>query len=307
MNLQQMLYIVAVNRHRHFGEAAAQCGVTQPTLSAMVNKLEEELGVKIFDRKKSPIQPTDIGFRVIRQAEVALGEIDRIQEIISHQSDRVSGVLRLGVIPTLAPYLIPKFIGRFGANFPEVELTIREMQTHVLLAAIRNGEVDMMVAATPLKQPDLLEIPIYYERFAAYFSEQSTIGALPLSAHQMPQENLWMLQEGHCLRSQTFNFCTEQQSFNRIYEAGSIDTLIRIVDENGGYSIIPEMHIPFLCEDRLSRVQPIENPPAVREVSLLIRHDFVREGLLNAVLDSFKQFIPAKMLDERLKKFSVRL
>ena len=208
-------------------------------------------------------------------------------------------MLRMVIIPTLAPYLVPKFIKIFSEKYPKIELRISEMRTQTLIGALGKGEIDMMIAATPLNQPDFYEIPLYYEPFAAYFSQDNSLKDVPLSANSMPSENLWILQEGHCLRNQTFNFCRNFDSYNKNFEAGSIDTLIRIVDNNGGYSVIPELHIPFLTEEQKKNVRKIENPPAVREVSLVIRKDFIKERILNAVADTIKEIIPEEMLDRK--------
>ena len=167
--------------------------------------------------------------------------------------------------------------------------------------------IDLMIAATPLDQTDFLEIPLYYEKFVAYFADLQACPQNVLAADHMPTDNLWVLQEGHCLRDQTFNFCKNYGGFNKTYEAGSIDTLVRIVDKNGGYSVIPELHVPFLSESQQQHVREISSPPAVREISIVIRKDFIKERMLNALADTIKKIIPEEMLDARLKKFAIRL
>lgn len=307
MTIQQMEYIVAVNKYRHFVAASEQCGVTQPTLSTMIQRLEEELGTKIFDRSKHPIEPTAMGVRIIKQAEVALSEMRRIRELVESESATLKGPLRLGIIPTLAPYLVPDLIRIFRNEYTDIDLMIHEMTTARLIEELRKGMIDLMIAATPLDQSDFLEIPLYYEKFVAYFADAAACPEAVLAADHMPMQNLWVLQEGHCLRDQTFNFCKNYGGFNKTYEAGSIDTLVRIVDKNGGYSVIPELHLPFLNEQQQQQVRPISSPPAVREISLVIRKDFIKERMLNAVADAVKQIIPEEMLDARLKKFAIRL
>lgn len=307
MTIQQLEYIIAVNKHRHFVTASEQCGVTQPTLSTMIQKLESELGVSIFDRSKHPIEPTAMGERLISQAEATLREMRKMKEMVVSETESLSGALKIGVIPTLAPYLVPEFIHSFRDSFPQMVLTVSEMRTVSLIDALQKDSVDMFIAATPLDQPDFFEIPLYYEKFVAYFAVNNPFRDVPLSANQMPQENLWVLQEGHCIRSQIFNFCHNTAEYNHAFEAGSIDTLVRVVDKNGGYSVIPELHISFLTEEQKKNVREIASPPAVREISLVIRKDFIKERLINAVADSIKKIIPENMLDERLKKFSIRL
>jgi LysR family hydrogen peroxide-inducible transcriptional activator len=181
------------------------------------------------------------------------------------------------------------------------------MRTATLIDALRKGTIDMFIAATPLEQADFYEIPLYYEKFVAYFAEDNLNRNVPLSATNMPDKDLWVLGEGHCIRTQIFNFCQNTIAYNHAFEAGSIETLVKIVDKNGGYSVIPELHLPFLNENQKNNVRMIENPPAVREVSVVIKKDFIRERLINAVAETVKSIIPEHMLDARLKKFSIRL
>ena len=214
MTIQQMQYIVALNRHRHFVRAAEECGVAQPTLSAMIQKLEEELDVRLFDRNRHPVEPTEVGRRIIRQAETALHEFLKIGEMVRSEVETFTGPLHLGVIPTVAPYLVPQFIDDFRKNHPDVELSISEMRTDNLVHHLRQGQLDMAVLSTPLGHADLLEIPAYYERFYAYFAPGSGIAEGRLNVADMPLDQLWVLQEGHCIRNQIFNFCGKASSYN---------------------------------------------------------------------------------------------
>jgi len=308
MTLQQLEYIVALARQRHFVKAAEQCGVTQPTLSAMILKLEEELGVALFDRTKHPVEPTPIGEAVVGQAQVVLSNIAGLHEIISQEKESLGGELRMAVIPTVSPYLLPDFLHHFREHYPAARLHIREMLTPVILEQLRRAETDLAILATPLSENEFFSIPLYYEKFAAYVSPLEEIyGKESLSASDMPLDHLWVLQEGHCIRNQVFNFCHEKARTRQAYEAGSIDTLVKIVDRNGGYTVIPELHIGLLDETQRRNVRPIADPPAVREISIVIRRDFIRERMLNAVADTVKSVIPREMLDERLRKFAIRI
>lgn len=307
MNIQQLEYIVAVNKCRHFVTASEQCGVKQPTLSMMIQKLEHELGVTIFDRSKQPIRPTPMGLRIIEQAEITIREMKKVKELVAEEEESIQGLLRIAVIPTLAPYLIPDFIREFTGAFNSVDLSISELNTASCIEALKNDEVDMAIAATPLEVNGLYEVPIYYENFVAYFSPGHPLRDQPLSASSMPQDNLWVLEEGHCLRDQIFNFCRRSMVHNEVFEAGSIDTLVRIVDKNGGYSVIPELHTNFLSQEQKNNVRLIENPPAIREISIVIKETFLKQRMINAVADTIKKIIPEHMLDERLKKFSIKL
>lgn len=307
MTIQQLRYIVTLNKFRHFAKASEHCGVSQPTLSLMIKKLEEELDVTIFDRGKQPIEPTVIGKRIIKQAENSLREMEKIEELVVDETKSLSGALRIGLIPTLAPYLVPNFIQKFKQNYKEIDLTISELQTSSLIEALKNEELDMFIAATPLEEDEFYEIPVYYEKFLAYFAASNPFKDIQLSANNMPQENLWVLQEGHCVRDQVFNFCQKDTQYNHIFEAGSIETLVRIVDRNAGYTVIPELHIDYLTQEQKQNVRDILNPPAVREISIVIKNNFIKERMINAVADTIKAIMPQKMLDERLKKFSIKL
>lgn len=308
MTLQQLEYVLALEKTRHFVRAAEMCGVTQPTLSAMIQKLEDELDCKIFDRSRQPIEVTEIGNQIIRQAQVIIYQANQLKESVKNEKDTLSGSLNLAIIPTIAPYLLPQFISTFKKAHPTISLKVSEMHTSTIIEKLRVAEIDMAILSTPLDDPKILEVPLYYERFIAYISPIEPIyERTELSATDMPLDKLWVLEEGHCLRNQVFNFCNDKPIQNSTYEAGSIGTLVKIVDVNGGYTVIPELHIDLLTEEQRKNLREIVNPEATREISVVIRHDFVREGILNAVAECIKQIIPSHMLDARLKKFAIRL
>ena len=308
MNIQQLEYIVALDKHRHFQRAAESCAVSQPTLSALVQKLEEELDLTIFDRKSHPITPTDSGQAVIDQARVVLFHIAQLKEMTRKEKEMDCGTVRIGVIPTVAPYILPRLFKQMQQMFPKIELKAYELRTAVIIEQLRKAELDMAILATPLEQPDFLEVPLYYEKFAAYVSPSEALyDKKEIIANEMPTEHLWVLKEGHCMRNQVFNFCQTQSAYSTTYEAGSIDTLIKIVDENGGYTVIPELHLPLLHESQKQHVRLLAAPTPVREISLIIRQDYVRERLVNALAEAVKAIIPDEMLDTRLKKFAIKL
>jgi len=308
MTLQQLEYVLALEKTRHFVRAAEMCGVTQPTLSAMIQKLEDELDCRIFDRSRQPIELTEIGDQIIRQAQLVIYQANQLKEGVQSQKNNLNGTLNLAIIPTIAPYLLPQFIASFKNLYPEITLKVSEMHTGTIIEKLRVAEIDMAILSTPLEDPKILEVPLYYERFVAYIAPTEPIySRTELSASDMPLDKLWVLEEGHCLRNQVFNFCTDKPVQSSTYEAGSIDTLIKIVDFNGGYTVIPELHVDLLNEKQRLNLREIVKPEANREISVVIRHDFVREGVLNAVAECVKQIIPSHMLDARLKKFAIRL
>ncbi len=308
MTLQQLEYIVAVDEHRHFVRAAQACGVTQSTLSSMISKLENEFDTPIFDRTTHPVSTTSLGKKIIAQARVVLFNASQIGEILTSEKEIDSGEVRIGIIPTVAPYVLPKLVRSMRSGYPRIDLHVNEAQTSLILELLSKAELDMAILATPLPESDFLEIPIYYEKFVAYFSpnspylEQESIESSSLSA-----EYMWILKEGHCLRGQTLEICGDSSAAAAIYQAGSIATLVSIVDENGGYTIIPELHIQLLNPEQRTRVRHLVSPEPNREISIIVRKDFVRERMLNIIASEVKNIIPESMVDSRLKKFTIKL
>lgn len=328
MNLQQMEYIVMLDKYRHFVLAAEACGVTQPTLSAMIQKLEDELDVKIFERNKKSVVPTSIGVKIIHQAQTALNETRRIKEVVADEVGDMNGSLRIGIIPTIAPYLVPDFIYHFQQSYPHMKLYLDERENKSLVRELEYGNLDMIITTSPLAKASLLEIPVFVEHFIAYFSRACKPYETRLGEGKYPIEHMWVLKEEHCIykeglegnkeglyvpkeglydRNETFNPCSRETG-NHIYEAGSIDTLIRIVDKNGGYTIIPELHTAFLTEEQKKQTMPLKTvPPAQRNISIFLKEDFIRERAVNAVRTTLKKVIPPHMLDERFNKYDIRL
>ena len=244
MTLQQLKYIVAIDRWRNFAKAAEQCGISQPTLSAMLVKLEEELDVRIFERNNKSVTPTAAGEIIIRQAEKALAEAERITELVAEDKGSVNGGLILSVGPTIAPYILPKFIHHYVENYPMVKLSVREMKADVMLSELQLGRLDAGIAISGNSRQGILEVPLYTERFMVYLAESCWRKLPVFKPENLEHEKMWIMKEAQCLRESAFSFCKARTKGNRVYEAGSIETLIRIVDENGGFTIIPEMHLP---------------------------------------------------------------
>lgn len=308
MNLQQLRYVVAVNRFRNFAKAAESCNVSQPTLSAMLQKLEEELDIRIFERSNKSVTPTTAGEKIIRQAETALLEIDRIGEIVLEGKGQIGGKFALSVGPTIAPYILPKFIKKYRESFPSVELSIQELKVNFMLDALLRGELDAGIAISENAREGILEIPLYTEKFLVYLAESCWRKLPVFKPDNLEHENMWIMKDAQCLRDSAFSFCKSQQKGNHIYEAGSITTLVHIVDENGGFTIIPEMHLPFLSDKQRENVRPIEGDYlSQRRVSLYIKEDYIRQRMLNTVTDTLKKFIPEKMINERVRKYGIKL
>ncbi len=308
MNLQQLRYVVAVNRFRNFAKAAESCNVSQPTLSAMLQKLEEELDIRIFERSNKSVTPTTAGEKIIRQAETALLEIDRIGEIVLEGKGQIGGKFALSVGPTIAPYILPKFIKKYRESFPSVELSIQELKVNFMLDALLRGELDAGIAISENAREGILEIPLYTEKFLVYLAESCWRKLPVFKPDNLEHENMWIMKDAQCLRDSAFSFCKSRQKGNHIYEAGSITTLVHIVDENGGFTIIPEMHLPFLRDKQRENVRPIEGDYlSQRRVSLYIKEDYIRQRMLNTVTDTLKKFIPERMINERVRKYGIKL
>lgn len=308
MTLQQMEYIVALDTYRHFVLAAESCGVTQPSLSAMVQKLEEELDVTLFNRDKKNITPTPIGEKVIAQAHILLKEAERVKELISDEVESMSGNLHIGMLPTISPYLVPDFILSFKQKFPKMNLVIEEKENAALLNDIALGSIDMAITTSPEAGGKFLEIPVYKEPFVGYFSCACKDTLKMISEGKLPAEHMWILKEGHCVPNGALNFCDDKSVGNHTYEAGSIETLIRIVDRNGGFTIIPQLHTNFLTEEQKKNIHSLDHIPAAsRLISIVIKEDFIREKVVNAVYNVMKDVIPAEMLDEGSKSRSIKL
>ena len=305
MTLVQLEYIVAVDTYRSFVSAAEKCFVTQPTLSMQVQKLEEFLNVKIFDRSKQPIIPTEIGMQIIAQARVVLQENKKIKEIISSQQQDVIGELRIGIIPTIAPYLLPKVISAMLEKYPELKLLIWEYTTEDIIHHLKTGVIDCGILATPLVDQNISETPVYYENFVSYISKNSKLyKKKTIDADDLEDENIWLLNEGHCMRTQVLNICRSTKN-NRLqsltYNTGSVETLIRMVDVNDGATLLPELALTDLSAKQLNKVRYFKSPEPVREISLVTHKNFIKKRMLNALKEEILAIIP-KTMKQRKKK-----
>ncbi len=308
MTLQQMEYIVAVDKYRHFAKAADSCGVSQSTLSSLVRKLELELDVDIFDRGGHPVKTTAIGEEILGRAKQLLFNAAQIKELVATRKGEAVGHVSLGITSTVAPYLLPDMLRYLSANHPDIELHVEEARTSALISHLERGEIDIALLATPIDNEELLEIPVYRERLMAYVSpDEPMYDDRELQTGCLPVENVWVLREGYCPNRSVFPFCNYRAEHRAVYEAGSVETLIKIVDSNGGYAIIPELHVPLLTDSRRANVRALTAPEPTREIAFVVLRNFVRERLLNILADAIKTIIPSDMINKRLEKFSIVL
>lgn len=305
MTLVQLEYIVAVDTYRSFVGAAEKCFVTQPTLSMQVQKLEEMLNVKIFDRSKQPVVPTEIGIQIIEQARLVLQESQKIREIISDQQQEVTGELKVGIIPTVAPYLLPKVIASMMEKYPDLKLVIWEYTTEDIIHHLKTGILDCGIMATPLNDNNIAETPLYYENFVTYISKNSKLyKKKAVDADDLEDENIWLLNEGHCMRSQVLNICrsTKQNRLQGLtYNTGSVETLIRMVDMNNGATLLPELALEELNSRQLSKVRHFKSPEPVREISLVTHKNFIKKRMLNALKEEILAAVPKTMKQKKKK------
>jgi LysR family transcriptional regulator, hydrogen peroxide-inducible genes activator len=291
MNLQQLEYIVALDIHRNHVKAAEHCHVTQPTLSMMVKKLEDELGVKIFDRSL-PLKPTPSGEIIISRARQILQEIKNMKEFIRNEKDSIEGEFRLGVIPTLAPYLLPRFLNEFLEKHPGTSFTVIELQTEDIIKNLKTNRLDVAILVTPLEDKDIREIPVFYEPILLYTSEKlKYFQQDKINLKSLTGDNLLLLEEGHCFRGQVMNLCStknKKMHHQLNYQSGSFETLKAMVDNNYGYTLIPELAVNV----KSKHVKHFTSPEPVREVSLAVHTGFVKEMLLVKLREAILKTIP---------------
>ncbi len=305
MTLSQLKYIIALEQHRHFGQAADACFITQPSLSMQIQKLENELSLKLFTRN-NPVVPTEAGRHIIEQAKKIMAEVAGVEDMVQHFKNEKSGVLKLGIIPTLAPYLLPLFLQDFLLKYPAVKLSVTELRTDEIVHRLKNGTLDAGILATPLKDAALHEDILFYEEFVAYVSSKEKIFdkkyVLPAD---LDVSKLWLLEEGHCLRNQVLNFCALQKSSVQQkhfdYETGNIETLKRFVEQHGGITLLPELATMGLTATKHIAVKQFKNPLPIREISLVTAKSLVKKNLLSVLKDAIVDNVPKHMLQKNNK------
>jgi LysR family hydrogen peroxide-inducible transcriptional activator len=307
MTITQLEYIVAVDTYRSFVLAADKCFVTQPTLSMQIQKLEDTLGVKLFDRSKQPVTPTEIGIEIIDQARILLAEGEKIKEIITDRKKELAGELKVGIIPTVSPYILPKIITGFVQKYPQVKLIVWEQTTEEIVQQLKLGTLDCGIMSTPLRENALTEIPVFYENFVAYVSKHSKLSKKKsISPDDIDMEEIWVLNEGHCMREQVLNICQRRKSTKGFlhfeYNTGSVETLKRMVEQNNGATILPELALAELNDKQLDRVRYFKSPEPAREVSIVIQKNFLKRRMIEALKNEILEFVPKRMKSRKKKE-----
>jgi LysR family hydrogen peroxide-inducible transcriptional activator len=296
---------VALDTHRHFVLASEKCFVTQPTLSMQIQKLEEELGIKIFDRTKQPVIPTEIGKTIIAQARIILREAQAIPQLIDEQKDKMTGELRVGIIPTLAPYLLPSLFQQMREKYPQLSLVVKESITEDVIDELKNNRIDCGIVVTPLKDVSIKEDVMFYEELFVYVSRKNSLYTKKyVLANEIDPNQLWLLEEGHCFRSQILNLC-ELRKYSEInfkYETGNIETLKRMVDKSDGITILPELAVMEFDKHQMAFVKKLKEPSPAREISLVTHRDHVKTKLIKTLKEEILRIVPHSMQKLRNKK-----
>ena len=300
MTLQQLEYILAVARYGHFGRAAEACNVTQPTLSAMIGKLEEEIGAKLFDRNRQPICPTPVGERVVQQAREVLEQADSIKDIVLEEKQSLGGVFRVGILPTIAPYLLPRFFPQMMKKYPTLDIRVREMKTYQIKDALLQGDIDAGILATIEGLEEYEQTTLFYEKYIGYVSREDALFKKEMirTADVAASRELWLLDEGHCFRDQMVRFCQmkSSQTSQLAYNLGSMETFMRMVESGMGITFIPELAEMQLSEPQKELVRPFAIPVPTRELILITNKNFIRQTLLETVVKEIQASVPKSML-----------
>ncbi len=284
MTLQQLEYVVALDDERHFVSAAEKCYVTQPTLTIQVKKLEDEIGIILFDRKRNPLKTTSAGKPFILKARKILGEVSSLKQMVGHEKNNIEGRFKLGVIPTIAPYLIPLFASKFSKKYPNTILDIIELKSEDIMERLKKDSIDVGILVTPLDEEDITETPLYYEPFVFYgaFNHPLLKDKMVRQEDLQKESDLWLLNKGNCFRNQVLNLCISEKKRKEksiFFDSSSIESVKRMVSYYNGFTLIPELSVTK--EDKNFR--PISEPVPVREVSIVHHNTFVKEGLIDAL------------------------
>ena len=301
ITLTQLEYIVAIDEYRHFATAAEKCFVTQPTLSMQIKKLEDELGVIIFDRSRQPVVPTDLGAKLIEQARMTLSATQRIKEIIQEEQQEVEGTLKIGIIPTLAPYLLPVFIRPYIRKYPAVKVEVEELVSEEIIRRLKRDMLDVGLFVTPYHDEKIVERPVFYEEMLVYAHPDCELLKKKEVGHEdIVTSDIWMLGNGHCFRNQVVNLCEMSASQHKNlpfeFESNSLETLMRIVDVEGGFTLIPELALQYMSPEKKKQVRSIANTKPLREVSVIYSRHFTKQRLITLLCDEIKSVVPAHML-----------
>jgi len=306
MNLSQLKYIIEVKNKKNFARAADRCFVTQPTLSMQIKKLENELGALIFDRSRQPVIPTHVGEKIIEQARNILREVERIDEIIIEEKGELIGEFRLGIIPTIAPYLLPLFLEKFVNRYPKINLVVDESNTSEIIENLRRGDLDAGVLATPLKLDDIKESVLYYEPFTAYVARQHPFyHKKKIKSSELVLGDIWLLKDGHCFRDHIIKLCESygkkenKKTLPVYFEGGSLETLMKLVENNYGMTLLPYLASLQLSEEKRELNRNFENPAPYREISVVYHRSHLKKKIIEELKSEIVSSLPQGIGSEK--------
>ena len=296
MNLQQLEYLIAVDRHKHFGKAAQSCFITQPTLSAMIQKLEDELDLKIFDRTTHPIRTTDIGIQIVEHAKTITNEVNELRNKANLLNNIIGGKINIGIIPTVSTYILPNEIFKFLGENIEIEMTVKEMTTDNIIKALKSGELDAGIIATPYESAnEFYNDFLFNEELMLYSSGMNEDKDSFVSPEEINTDKVWLLEEGNCLKTQFENICQLKENSlkpkNLDFLASNMNTIIHMVDEVGGISILPELAIEQLNQEQKNKISRFRKPHPYREISLV----YYKPTYKQKIIDELKSYIQKSM------------
>jgi LysR family hydrogen peroxide-inducible transcriptional activator len=308
MTITQLQYVLAVAEYKNFTLAAEKCFVTQPTLSMQIQKVEEELGIQIFDRTKKPIQMTEIGQKIVTQAKNIVNEADRIQDIVHQQKGFIGGEFRLGIIPTIMPTLLPMFLSNFIKKYPKVKLIIEELNTEDIILKLNNGHLDAAIAATPLNEEKIKEVVLYFEPFVAYIPENhGSFNKKEIEIDDLNLDEILLLQDGHCFRDSILNLCKSSNNLENNHfqlESGSFETLIKLADEGLGTTLLPYLHTLDLNEKDQTKLRHFVEPKPAREVSLIYPKNELKIHIIDVLRNTISGVIKGAIVFQNVKIIS---
>ena len=309
MNIQQFQYILAVAEHKHFEFAAQKCFISQSTLSTMISKFEEEIGVKLFDRKKKPVHITAEGAIIIDKLKEVNTQIGQLKELVKEIKGEIKGRISISVIPTVSPYLLPLFLHDFARKHPLLKLEVREQTTEEIIRQLKSRDLDIGIISTPLEDSMLIETELYREPFVLY--DKQITSNKRVSVKSIDTSNLWLLEEGHCMRTQALQICNMKKSQpsrieNIDFKAGSIDSLIRFVNANEASTLLPYLSTIHLPARDAKYIRSFITPVPVRTIGLVVHRHFVKKKVLellkNEIEEKIKTVLPkSKMKGEAVK------
>ena len=308
MNIQQIDYILAVNELRNFGNAAEKSCITQSTLSTMIGKFEDEIGIKIFDRKTKPVSLTKEGSTIIQQLKIISKEISTLNEVVQSLKGELLGELKIGIIPTVAPFILPEFLTDFAQKFPNITFSVSEKNTDAITEALKRRELDIGIMAIPVGMSDLHEIPLYNEPFVLYDCTRGKSNSF-VNVETIDYDKFWLLEEGHCLHTQVKKICDygiskKNESINFNFKAGSVDSLIRFVKVNKGLTMLPYLASLDLTPVEYKKITYFQSPVPVRTIGIVVHKHFVKKQLLNLLEREIKDKIQP-MLNSSEEEFVV--